>query len=51
MSRTITDGVSKIEIVERENDCIVQYFELMGNKWAPLGEPEIWSKELAFEEF
>lgn len=51
MTRTIIDGVSKIEVVEKENYCEVSFFELMGGRYVQLGPTENWSKELVVEEF
>lgn len=33
------------------NEEIVEFFELMGDRWVRLGNPENWSKELIDEEF
>lgn len=38
MARTIIDGVSKVEIVEKENHCEVTFFELMGGRYVQLGD-------------
>ena len=46
--RTINiDEYTKVEI----NGNMVQYFELMGNRWVGLGQAERWSDELIAEEF
>lgn len=51
MARTIINGTSKIEIIEKENFCIVTFFELMGERYVQLGASENWDKALAYELF
>lgn len=49
MKRTVMiNEYTKVEIVNEET---VQYFELIGNRWVALENPERWSKELISEEF
>lgn len=47
MRTVIIDEITKVEI----NGNMVQYFELMGNRWVALGSAERWSDELIAEEF
>ena len=42
------DNIHKWVITNEEN---VEFFELMGDRWVRLGNPENWSKELIDEEF
>lgn len=51
MTRTVINGVSKIEIVEKDNYSEVTFFELMGSRYVQLGATERYSKELADELF
>lgn len=51
MTRTIINGASKIEIVEKDEYCEVTFFEFMGNRYVQFGDTENWSKELVAEEF
>ena len=41
----LEDGIHKYEI----NGNMVQFFELMGNRWVSFEAPECWSEELIRE--
>lgn len=47
MRTVIINEITKVEI----NENMVQYFEMMGNRWVALGPAERWSDELIAEEF
>lgn len=48
MRTIIINEYTKVEI---SKDNMVQFFELMGNRWIALGNAEMWSEELINEEF
>ena len=48
MARTLTNGLHKVEIIEKENGSEVTFFEMMGGRWVSFGT-ELYSKELTDE--